>query len=108
MIINVTKQQLKKAFSSYRDYIWFLVKLSKEDEEIKLPYYNLFADVFASNGEGMAYIYSDGYPDGKTVTIYREGVIEEVDTVSEVEYDSQYVDFMCKQYTNEKEVIINE
>ena len=104
MIINVTKQQLKEAFSSYSDYIWFLVKLSKVDKEIKLPYYNLFADVFASNGEGMAYIYSDG----KTVTIYREGTIEEVNTVSEVEYDSQYVDFMCTQYANEKEVIINE
>lgn len=104
MTINITSQELKEAFSSYINYIRFLVKLRKKDREIKLPYYDLFTDVFASNGEAVAYIYSDG----NTVTIYKEGVIESVDTISEDEYDKEYVEFMYRQYDNGKEVIINE
>ena len=103
MNINISEQKFKEAFSSYEEYIKFLVRLSKEDKEIKLPYYNLFADVFASNGEAIAYIYSDG----KTVTMYCEGVIKEINTISESVYDLEYILFMCRQYENEQEVIIN-
>lgn len=66
----------------------------------KKPFYDCFCDSFASNGEGMAYVYHDG----NYVDIYNEGVLEAREVITHEQYMSEYRAFISKQTLDIKEV----